>query len=106
VVEEGVVVLQVVLLLRLQLLHFLHLMQILLRWLLWPHASAARILQRHKHKDKFCLQCNWIPIMMLLVIVVVGVRVTKLPHLQGLVNNLLVLHMFLMLLVLVLMLLV
>jgi hypothetical protein len=44
--------------------------------------------------------------MMHLVIVVVGVRVTRIPHLQGLVNNLLVLHTFLIRLELVLMLLV
>ena len=44
--------------------------------------------------------------MMHLVIVVVGVRVTRIPHLQGLVNDLLVLHMFLMRLELVQMLLV
>jgi hypothetical protein len=96
-VEGGHLV--VLLLRRLHLLHILHL-------LLWPQASVAKILQQHKHEDNICLQCKRVPIMMHLLIVVVGMRVTKIPHLQGLVNNLLVLHMFLMRLELVLMLLV
>ncbi len=109
-VEEGEAVHLVVLLLR--RLHLLHLLHVQLRQprprlrLLWPQASAEKILQRHEHEHSFCLQCKRVPIMMHLVIIVVGVRVTRIPHLQGLVNDLLVLHMFLMRLELVQMLLV
>jgi hypothetical protein len=89
--EEEVVHLVVLLLLRrLHLLHLLHLLRCLhllhlLHVLLWPQASAAKILPPYRYKDNFCLQCKRFPIM----------RVTRIPHLQELLNNLLVLHMFL-----------
>ena len=71
-VEEGEVVHLV--LRRIHLLHFLHLLYVLL----WPQASAAKILQQHKHKDKLSLQYKWVPKMMhRLVIDVVGMRATK-----------------------------
>ncbi len=56
----------------------------------------------HKHQrlrfssdtiTKQLLLATRVPIIMHLVIVVAGVRVTWIPHLQGLVNDLLVLHM-------------
>jgi hypothetical protein len=109
--KEGEVVHMVFLLLL--HLHLVHLLHVLLRQppprlqlLLWPQASAVKILQRHEHKDNFCLQCKRVPIMMHQVIVIIGMRVARIPYLQGLVNDLLVLHMFLMRLELVLMLLI
>jgi hypothetical protein len=73
--------------------------------MLWPQASSIH--QQQEHDDKFSLQGNRVPIMMLLVvIVVVGVRVSMIHHPQGLVNDLRALRMFLMRVILVLMLLV
>ena len=113
-VKEGELVLRLVLHLHLHLHLNLHLRFRLLRLLLrqqmlWPQASS--ILQQQERHDKFSLQCNRAPIMMLLlvlvVIVVVGVRrVSMIHHPQGLVNDLRVLHMFLIRVILVLMLLV
>ena len=101
-VKEGELVL---LLLHLHL--HLRLLRLLLRQqMMWPQDSS--ILQQQEHDDKFSLQCNWVPtvIMVVVVVVVVDVRVTMIHHPQGLVNDLRVLHMFLMRVILVLMLLV
>ena len=72
-VEEGAVLVHLVLR-RIHLLHFLHLLYVLL----WPQVSAAKILQQHEHKDKLSLQYKWVPKMMhRLVIDVVGMRATR-----------------------------
>jgi hypothetical protein len=105
-VKEGELVRMVLHLLLLHLHLRFHLRRLLLRQqMLWPQASSIH--QQQEHDDKFSLQDNRVPIMMLLVVVVVvGVRVSMIHHPQGLVNDLRALRMFLMRVILVLMLLV